>query len=195
RGTKPRGRPPTSGGPVIRSPQTPYPMAEVTTASAGSPKRGAHRISTRIDMTPMVDLAFLLITFFMLTTTFSKPNVMQLNMPDQGDTQPVPGSRTTTILLDGHDRIFYYTGIEDPQVAQTDYSAVGIRQVIAHQRRTQPKEPIFIIKALDPSRYENLVDVLDEMTITGATTYALVDVTPADLEVLNRYKQTHGITD
>jgi biopolymer transport protein ExbD len=170
-------------------------MAEVTASSAGSPKRGAHRISTRIDMTPMVDLAFLLITFFMLTTTFSKPNVMQLNMPDQGDTQPVPGSRTTTILLDGHDRIFYYTGIEDPQVAQTDYSAVGIRQVIAHQRRTQPKEPIFIIKALDPSRYENLVDVLDEMTITGATTYALVDVTPADLEVLNRYKQTHGITD
>ncbi len=170
-------------------------MAEVTTSSAGSPKRGAHRISTRIDMTPMVDLAFLLITFFMLTTTFSKPNVMQLNMPDKGGTQPVPGSRTTTILLDGHDRIFYYTGIQDPQVAQTDFSATGIRQVIAHQRRTQPKEPIFVIKALDRSRYENLVDVLDEMTITGATTYALVDVTPADLLVLNRYKQTHGIAD
>ncbi len=80
-------------------------------------------------------------------------------------------------------------------MAQTDFSATGIRQVIAHQRRTQPKEPIFVIKALDRSRYENLVDVLDEMTITGATTYALVDVTPADLLVLNRYKQTHGIAD
>ncbi|MBD0257541.1 MAG: biopolymer transporter ExbD [Cytophagales bacterium] len=170
-------------------------MAEVTTSSAGSPKRGAHRISTRIDMTPMVDLAFLLITFFMLTTTFSKPTVMMLNMPDKRDRQPVPESRTTTILLDGHDRIFYYTGIEDPQVAQTDFSAAGIRQVIAHQRRTQPKEPIFIIKALDRSRYENLVDVLDEMTITGATTYALVDATPADLQMLNRYKLTQGIAD
>ena len=171
-------------------------MAEVTTPSVGSPKRGAHRLSTRIDMTPMVDLAFLLITFFMLTTTFSKPNAMLLNMPAKDDTRhPVPGSRTTTILLDGNDRIFYYIGINDPQVAQTNFSAVGIRQVIAHQRRTQPKEPIFIIKALDRSRYQNLVDVLDEMTITGATTYALVDITPADLELLGQYKQTHGIAD
>ena len=159
-------------------------MAEATTAPAGSPKRGAHRLSTRIDMTPMVDLAFLLITFFMLTTTFSKPGVMQLIMPDQGDTQPVPESRTTVILLDKHDRVFYYTSITDPQVAQTDFSAAGIRRVIAHQRRTQPKEPIFIIKALDASRYQNLVDVLDEMTITGATTYALVDATPGDYKLL-----------
>jgi biopolymer transport protein ExbD len=170
-------------------------MAEVTTTSAGSPKRGAHRISTRIDMTPMVDLAFLLITFFMLTTTFSKPVAMVLNMPDKGDPQQVPESRTTVILLDGHDRIFYYTGIKDPQVAQTDFSAEGIRRVIAHQRRTQAKEPIFIIKALDRSRYQNLVDVLDEMTITGATTYALVDATPADRELLRQYKQSQVIAD
>ena len=170
-------------------------MADVTTASGGNPKRGVHRLSTRIDMTPMVDLAFLLITFFMLTTSFSKPNVMALNMPVKADPSPVPGSRTTTILLDKHDRIFYYAGIEDPQLAQTDFSAGGIRQVIAHQRRSQPKEPIFIIKALDQSRYANLVDVLDEMTITGATTYALVDVTPWDLDLLNRYKQMHGVMD
>ncbi|CAA9226870.1 MAG: Biopolymer transport protein ExbD/TolR [uncultured Cytophagales bacterium] len=170
-------------------------MAEVTTASGGAPKRGVHRLSTRIDMTPMVDLAFLLITFFMLTTTFSRPGVMSLNMPVRDKPSPVPGSRTITILLDKHNRIFYYTGIQDPQVAQTDFSAGGIRRIIADQRRTQPKEPIFIIKALDQSRYENLVDVLDEMTITGATTYALVDVTPGDLDLLTRYKQTHGIKD
>jgi biopolymer transport protein ExbD len=170
-------------------------MAEATTAAAGSPKRGAHRLSTRIDMTPMVDLAFLLITFFMLTTTFSKPGVMQLIMPDKGDTQPVPESRTTIILLDKYDRIFYYTGLQDPQLVQTDFSATGIRQVIAHQRRTHDKEPIFIIKALDGSRYENLVDVLDEMTITGATTYALVDATANDRELLRRYKQADGIAD
>ncbi len=171
-------------------------MAEVTTASAGSSKRGAHRISTRIDMTPMVDLAFLLITFFMLTTTFSKPVALVLNMPDKSvDTQQVPGSRTTVILLDGHDRIFYYTGIENPQVVQTNFSAKGIRQVIAHQRRIQVKEPIFIVKALDRSRYQNLVDVLDEMVITGATTYALVDATPGDYELLKQYKQAHGIAD
>ncbi len=170
-------------------------MAEATTAAAGSPKRGAHRHSTRIDMTPMVDLAFLLITFFMLTTTFSKPGVMPLIMPDKGSKQPVPESRTTIILLDQHDRIFYYTGLRDPQLVQTDFSATGIRQVIAHQRRTHDKEPIFIIKALGQSRYENLVDVLDEMTITGATSYALVDAAPADLELLRQYKQAHALAD
>jgi biopolymer transport protein ExbD len=170
-------------------------MAEATTASAGSPKRGAHRISTRIDMTPMVDLAFLLITFFMLTTTFSKPGVMQLNMPDKGGKQLVPESRTTIILLDKHDRIFYYSGLKDPQLVQTDFSAAGIRRVIAHQRRTHDIEPIFIIKALDQSRYQNLVDVLDEMTITGATTYALVEATPGDREMLRQYKQAHAIAD
>ncbi len=170
-------------------------MAEATIASAGSPKRGAHRISTRIDMTPMVDLAFLLITFFMLTTTFSRPGVMQLNMPDKGGTQPVPESRTTVIMLDKHDRIFYYTGVKDPQLVQTNFSAEGIRRVIAHQRRTHDKEPIFIIKALDGSRYQNLVDVLDEMTITGATTYALVDATPGDHKLLRQFKQAHSIAE
>jgi len=170
-------------------------MADVTPPTAGNSKRSSHRLSTRIDMTPMVDLAFLLITFFMLTTTFSKPNALPLAMPYQDEPAPVPESRTTTLLLDKNDRIFYYTGSQDPQVAQTDFSAGGIRRVIAQKRRTSDKEPIFVIKTLDGSRYQNLVDVLDEMTITGAKIYALVDTTPADEELVDRYKQRYGIAN
>ena len=137
----------------------------------------------------MVDLAFLLVTFFMLTTTFSKPTAMNLNMPEPGKGQPVPESRTTTIVLGEKDQLFYYTGLEAPEIRQTDYSANGIRKVINDRLRTVPKGPIFIIKAMNESRYQNMVDILDEMLITGAQTYSMVDITPPDIELVKQYQQ------
>jgi len=153
-------------------------------------------------MTPMVDLAFLLITFFMLTTTFSKPKTMELNMPDknkqdENDKQKVEETRTTTILLGKKDKIYYYTGIQDPKVEVTDYSATGIRKVLMQKIRERPKgkDPIFIIKAMEEARYKNMVDILDEMTITNSKIYALVDITPGDVELVDKYKKDNNITE
>jgi len=89
-----------------------------------------------VDMNPMVDLAFLLLTFFMLTTTFSKPQVMELVMPVQPEEgaveqeQAVKESKAVTLVLDGEDAIFWYQGVTDPVVHQTDYSNSGIRQLL-----------------------------------------------------------------
>ena len=90
-------------------------MAEIAEGGGGGHKGGKKRAkkqSTRIDMTPMVDLAFLLLTFFVLTATFSKPKSMELTFPVPPDNpidQP-PIKKGITFLLSKDDRIFYYEG-------------------------------------------------------------------------------------
>jgi biopolymer transport protein ExbD len=154
-------------------------MAEIDTG-------GGKKVSTKVDMTPMVDLAFLLVTFFMLTTTFSKPQTMEVNMPDKtqdNKTMKVKESKTTTIVLAENDKVYYYSGVENPEVKLTNFSPSGLRKVLLEKVRTID-EPIMIIKAKKDAKYKNVVDVIDEMAITGVKIYALVDITPADLELL-----------
>ncbi len=111
--------------------------------------------------------------------------------------QEVEETRTTSIILGTKDRVFYYTGIKDPAVEQTDYSANGIRKVLMQKIKERPKgkDPIFIIKSMDEARYKNIVDILDEMRITGAQVYAMVDITPGDIELVDKYKKDNNITD
>lgn len=125
-------------------------MAELNTdggsshGKKGGGKAHAKKQSTRIDMTPMVDLAFLLLTFFMLTTTFNKPQTMEINMPVPNDDQTaqmkVQADRTTTILIGKNNRLFYYDGIFDPadptKIKRTDYSKDGIRKLLIQKNQT-----------------------------------------------------------
>jgi biopolymer transport protein ExbD len=147
---------------------------------------GGKKVSTRVDMTPMVDLAFLLVTFFMLTTTFNKPQTMEVNMPEKNnkeETMKVKESKTTTIVLAENDKVYYYTGVENPEVKLTNFAESGLRKVLLDKVKTI-QDPIMIIKAKKEAKYKNVVDVIDEMAITGVKIYALVDITPADLELL-----------
>src|SRR5258706_5471257 len=103
----------------------------------------AKRASTHIDMTPMVDLAFLLLTFFMLTTTFMKQSSLVITMPVKGPPSTVPITRTITILLTSGDRILWYMGEDDPnhppQTTFADFTADGpasIRKVLLEKNRT-----------------------------------------------------------
>lgn len=113
-------------------------MSEVQ-QQEGSEKGGKHKkvrakkSSTHIDMTPMVDLAFLLLTFFILTTTFSKPKTMDITMPVKDTTEinrtKVPASQTMSILLTENDRIIWYMGIDSaglpPETNIADFSISG----------------------------------------------------------------------
>ena len=94
-------------------------MAEIIESGGGREKGAKKRPkkhSTNIDMTPMVDLMCLLITFFMLTTAFAKPKVMEITMPEPPDptkSQPpitISDKRTVNVLITGDDKIYYYTG-------------------------------------------------------------------------------------
>jgi biopolymer transport protein ExbD len=113
-------------------------MAEVNTDQGGGKEKGgkhskvrAKKASTHIDMTPMVDLAFLLLTFFMLTTTFSKPKTVEINMPVK-DGEPTKVNNAVTVLLSDNDKVYWYYGEFKPgetQLIKTDFSDKGIRKV------------------------------------------------------------------
>ena len=165
-------------------------MADIDSGGGGK-KKGPKKASTKVDMTPMVDLAFLLITFFMLTTTFNKPQTMEVNMPDKNNedkTMKLSYNRAVTVILGKDDQVFYYQGVDNPQVKKTDYSDAGLRQVMLDKKKEirakTGKDMFVVIKSTDEANFKNVVDVLDEMAITSVPTYALADITPADKELL-----------
>jgi len=163
-------------------------MAEITQGGGGGKKGGkirSKKTSTRIDMTPMVDLAFLLLTFFVMTTTLNKPQTMEITMPEEDEKEPpkVNEKHVLTLVMGRNDKIYWYIGITDPEVKVTNFSHNGIRKLLLEKKRDIPKL-IVLIKSLDESKYKNMVDILDEMNINSIQRYAIVDVTPVDKELI-----------
>ena len=116
-------------------------MAELQTGGGGGgDKKRAKKQSTRVDMTPLVDLAFLLLTFFVLTSTFSKPNVLRMIFPEKLDKndplikQPEVKNGLTLLLTDDN-RIFYYTGglKATTVLEETNYTKNGLRKILAER--------------------------------------------------------------
>jgi biopolymer transport protein ExbD len=121
-------------------------MAEVNTDGGGGgkhEKKRAKKSSTKIDMTPMVDLAFLLLTFFVLTSTFSKPKAMEINFPaDCPDCPPTKVNNALTFIMTGDNGIYYYygaflaEGMENPEgkplttLKKTDFSPEGLHKLL-----------------------------------------------------------------
>ncbi len=160
--------------------------------------------ATDIDMTPMTDLAFLLLTFFMLTTTFNNPQAMELVMPlkpDEADQeeqiQAVKESKAMSIVLSSDDRIFWYMGLTDPEVNETHFNINGnddngVRGVLLEQNQLI-NDLVVLIKPDVDSRYKNLVDILDEMNVNGIRRYAIVDIHKEDQELIAPNKQSGSV--
>jgi biopolymer transport protein ExbD len=168
-------------------------MAEVS-SSAGGHGRGKGRTkktSTRIDMTPMVDLAFLLLTFFMLTTRFMDPYIMKIEMPlktdNPAEVTEISDKQVITLVLGENDKIYWYQGVNDPKVNVTDYSANGIRKILFEKNR-EIKNMYILIKPSGKSRYKNIVDIFDEIAITDMKRYALVKITNDDTRLIAQMK-------
>ena len=165
-------------------------MAEISQGGGGGSKDGKVRVkkaSTKIDMTPMVDLAFLLLTFFILTTTLNKPKTMELTMPEKPKNEEklpeVNEKKVVTIILGANDKVYWYHGITDPKVEVSDFSKNGIRKVLQKENAEIPGM-IVLIKPSKESRYKNVVDILDEMNITNMQRFAMVKITPVDEELV-----------
>jgi len=173
-------------------------MAELDTSGGGKHKGGkvrSKKSSTRVDLTAMVDLAFLLITFFMLTTTLLKPKAMDLAMPDKDDQKtqmPVPASRTMTILLGSSNKIEWYMGEPGKSAPTVDnFGKTGLRKALLDnydkvKKESGGKEMIVLIKPSDKSNYGNMVNALDELNITNIQIHAIVDITQPEIDELKK---------
>ena len=166
-------------------------MAEISDSGGGhGGKKGgkvrAKKQSTRVDMTPMVDLAFLLLTFFILTSTFNKSKTMEVQMPDkvtkEEEQTKINENDILNLVLAENDKIFYWIGLTPPATV-TNYSKDGVRKLLLEQMRANPKLMV-LIKPKDEARYNNMVDILDEMDITNMKRYAIVDFTPDDKTII-----------
>ena len=181
-------------------------MAELNTGDGGG-KKGkvrSKKSNPGVDLTAMVDLAFLLITFFMLTTTLAKPQSMPLAMPDKNidepkDVTPIDESLLLTVLIGKDNKIMWYRGkFETPVETPTEaaFGKDGIRKDLLKQiaigkalatRDGKPDQGLIVnIKASDKASYKNLVDMLDEMAITHPQLYAIGDITPGELDLLTK---------
>jgi biopolymer transport protein ExbD len=181
-------------------------MAELNTDDGGG-KKGSKKVrskkqNSKVDLTAMVDLAFLLITFFMLTTTLSKPQSMNLGLPDKIDDptvkpQKVDENRTMTILLGDNNKLVRYVGLLATPVSggapkDFEYGKDGIRKELLSRKEavlqytgSKDKGMIVIIKPSKKSNYRNLVDILDEMAIVNVPTYAIVnEFTPEESKLI-----------
>ena len=166
-------------------------MAEISDSGGGGHGKKGGKVrskkqSTRVDMTPMVDLAFLLLTFFILTSTFNKSKTMEVTMPDkvtkEEEQTKINENDILNLVLAENDKIFYWTGLTPPAEV-TNYSKDGVRKLLLERIRANPKLMI-LIKPKDESRYNNMVDILDEMEITNMKRYAIVEFTPDDKTII-----------
>lgn len=157
-------------------------------------KKRSHKRNTRVDLTPMVDLGFLLLTFFVFTTVLTEPMAMKVDMPyDKGPVNDeVCESCVLTVLLDKNNRIKYYEGSaeNDPTIKETGYSPGGIRNILMQKKAAVKKvrgnedQFILIIKPTAGSNFKNFVDITDEVTICQIRRYYIDELKEADKKIL-----------
>jgi biopolymer transport protein ExbD len=181
-------------------------MAEMDTSSGGGHKKGPgvkkpKKLSTRVDLTPMVDLGFLLITFFVFTTTMSQSTAMNMNEPkdDPNQQMKVKNSGAMTILLGKGNQVYYYYGQLMPETISQDFKSTnfaGIRALISEKKKATPIDDLmYIIKSDEKSTFKNAIDILDEMTISAVPPghYAEVDMTDVEKMLIKSTEEANGI--
>jgi len=175
-----------------------------TSGDSGGHKKGpgvkkAKKMSTKVDMTPMVDLGFLLITFFIFTTTMSQPTAMNLYMPKDVDKpeeqNKVKESGAFTLMLGKEDVVYFYEGM-DP-AAPGNFRSASFKtirdEIIRKKQSTNPEDLVVIIKPSIDATYKNTVDILDEMTINEIKRYAMVDISDVEYQLVKLTEAAAGI--
>lgn len=153
-------------------------MSEVNIKSGKSSKKHQSKV-IRVDLTPMVDLGFLLITFFILTTTMQQASEIKLVLPKDSPLPiNVPASKTLTFILNRNDSISYYDGFAK-EIKQTGFAAlrniIQQKQISLSNKNINKDGLVIIIKPTIESTYKNLIDALDEMYINDCKHYFIVD--------------------
>ncbi|MFN3560527.1 MAG: ExbD/TolR family protein [Chloroherpetonaceae bacterium] len=163
-------------------------------------KKAPKRVGFKLDMTPMVDVAFLLLTFFMLTTTFSKPKTMEINLPAEKNEETkveIAESNVLTVRVMEGDKAYWNIGFKPPEAIElydTDDNAKPsisdkFRKMLRENRDRIRQEVgedvmVLVLKLDKKARYRNLVDIIDELNIANPPIkrFSIADFTEADGE-------------
>lgn len=163
-------------------------MAEITnqTSQNKNKRTQCNKRSTKVDLTPMVDLGFILITFFVFTAALTDAKAMNLLLPNDSDTavnDAVCESCALTFILEDNNRLYYYEGKEEnAQYKTSNYSSKGIRQLITEKRKQVIQKMgkdkmVLLIKPAAKSSFKNLIDVVDECNISLVKRYYIDEIT------------------
>jgi len=162
-------------------------MAGVDVSGGGSSrkrrgkKKAKKRINIRIDMTPMVDVAFLLLTFFMLTTVFRKPQTLEINLPPKDVDVKIAESNLMTLRVDENLNIYWNMGIEVPQKIKFD----DLRKFLQEKAKENPKL-VVLIKIDRKAKYHAMIDIIDELNLANLTRFSLAPMTDIDKKEMAR---------
>ena len=157
--------------------------------------RKTKKTSLRIDLTPMVDLGFLLISFFVFTTTLSQPKAMKLAMPNDRnikDSSKVEETKTLNLILTANNDAYAYIGSELNRIKNIGSNSTAMRDAIIQKKNElrniygSDSGMIVLIKPTSYSTYANVVHALDEMLICDIKTYMLMDATDAELKAIKQ---------
>jgi biopolymer transport protein ExbD len=170
-------------------------MANIETPTIGKKKTGFKLLKkgTRVDLTPMVDLGFLLITFFVFTTSLTKPKIMKLVAPkDIGLPIDVCESCAITLIPDGKNSVYFYEGMFDASTPfkKIEQNGQALRTVLENKKKAlaqlkgDTKKLVVILKPTDKSSFGNFVDVMDELHITDVGVYFIGDLTADEQTML-----------
>jgi biopolymer transport protein ExbD len=158
----------------------------MTNIEDNSLKGATKRWNVRIDMTPMVDLGFLLITFFIFTSSLTESKAMRLYMPKDGPGMKVSDKNVLTILVAADHSLLVYEGAWNPAgVSNTSTSKLG-KLILEKKSRIVAEDPrhklFVVIKPLETAKFRNIVNVLDEMAIYEVPSYAITEPTKEESE-------------
>ena len=166
-------------------------MAEITASDSRTRKKRSGRTlvkrSTRVDLTPMVDLGFLLVTFFVFTTSMVEPKAMDLIETKAEGFKPVKASSALTFILGAANEVFYYEGKfkeagREPSLKKTDLASVR-NLILEMKQKTDPKYLMYQIKSTDKSTLGNHITLLDEFTICAIPSGHFAEVEMTDEEI------------
>ncbi len=152
-------------------------------------KRKRKRLGFHIDMTPMVDVAFLLLTFFMLTTTFGKANTMEINIPPESSEIKIAETNVMTFRVVEEGYVYWSIGEGAPRKLRLYDEEEGmtlgkeVREMLLQQTRANSKL-VIVVKISDKAKYKYLVDLIDEFNMMKIDRFSLDDFTDADADAV-----------
>ncbi len=150
-----------------------------------SKRKPKKRLNIRIDMTPLVDVAFLLLTFFMMTTVFRLPQTLEINLPPKDVDIKVPESSLIIIRIDDTNQLYRNIGYDIPAKISWEEFVKFLKE-----KRSENKKWNVVIKIDKKAKYHYMIDIIDELRLAGLDRYALAPITDIDKKEMARATST-----